>query len=79
MAWSALNAAYLAGLLGGVHCLAMCGGFALAVGSARSPARLQPARALALSALASNAGRVMTYALLGALDNQIGRLQSNLR
>jgi len=75
MAWSALIAAYLAGLLGGVHCLAMCGGFALALGSARFSARLQPARSLALSALALNAGRVMTYALLGAL---VGGVASGL-
>ena len=72
MAWSALIAAYFAGLLGGVHCLAMCGGFAMAVGAASAPARLQPARVLALSALASNAGRVITYALLGALVGGVG-------
>ncbi len=35
MALSALIGAFLAGVFGGVHCIAMCGGFATALAGAR--------------------------------------------
>ncbi len=72
MAVSALIGAWLAGALGGVHCVAMCGGFVAALSGAGVPARAQgasllPARVLARRQLAYNLGRITTYALLGAL------------
>lgn len=67
MALSALIAAWLAGTLGGGHCLAMCGGFLAALSGAGRPAQpLLPARTLALRQLPYNFGRVTTYSLLGA-------------
>ncbi len=57
-----LLAPLLAGLLGGVHCPGMCGGFAAAC--ARRPRGL----------LAWHAGRVGTYVLLGAVAGAAGSL-----
>jgi len=73
IAWSALIGAWLAGALGGMHCLAMCGGFLSALsttGPAVAP--LHPARALAWRQLPYNVGRVTTYTLLGALAGGAG-------
>jgi len=77
MALSALIGAWLAGMFGGVHCVAMCGGFvtAMAGGAQRDAARvvpLRPARVLALRQLQYNAGRITTYALIGALAGGAG-------
>lgn len=65
----ALGAALLAGLLGGVHCVAMCGGIAVGAAAAmRTQGRWPALRA----ALALNLGRVAGYALGGALAGGIG-------
>ena len=58
-----LGAALLTGLLGGVHCAAMCGGIAtgLSAGSRGWWAALQP-----------NLGRVGGYALAGAIVGGLG-------
>lgn len=73
MAVSALIAAFLAGLLGGVHCLAMCGGFLAALAGTGSDSRpLLPARHLALSQLPYNLGRVATYAAIGGALGAVG-------
>jgi sulfite exporter TauE/SafE len=60
MSVSALIGAWLAGSLGGLHCLAMCGGFVTAMAGARPGARF-----LGLRPLAYNAGRITTYVGLG--------------
>jgi sulfite exporter TauE/SafE len=67
MAQSALIAAFLVGLAGGLHCAAMCGGFitALAARPARAAA-LEPARSLVVANAAAQAGRIATYVALGA-------------
>lgn len=74
MALSALISAWLAGVLGGAHCLAMCGGFLAALSVAGKPAAmpLLPARALALRQLPYNLGRITTYAALGAAFGAAG-------
>jgi uncharacterized protein len=73
MALSALIAAWLAGTLGGAHCLAMCGGFLAALsGTGRTAQPLLPAGALALRQLPYNLGRITTYALLGAAVGAAG-------
>src|SRR6266545_2790363 len=76
MALSALIAALVAGVLGGIHCLAMCGGF-VAVLSGSSPrgassAPLRTAAALAWRQLPHNIGRIATYTLLGAIAGGVG-------
>ncbi|MBX6365549.1 MAG: sulfite exporter TauE/SafE family protein, partial [Gemmatimonadetes bacterium] len=57
---STIAAAALAGLMGSPHCVAMCGGFATACA--------RPRRGL----LAWHAGRLTTYATLGALAGATG-------
>jgi len=79
MALSALIGAWLAGALGGAHCLAMCGGFVAAMagtgpGETGEASPLRPARAIAWRQLPYNAGRITTYALLGALAGGTGAL-----
>jgi sulfite exporter TauE/SafE len=79
MPLSALIGAWLAGALGGLHCLAMCGGFVTAMaggapgaqqaGSAiETPSRSANAR----RQVAYNAGRVTTYTALGFLAGGAG-------
>lgn len=60
-----LGAALLTGLLGGVHCVAMCGG--IATGLAATSAKQGLGNALAL-----NGGRVLGYTLAGALVGGFG-------
>lgn len=66
-----LVSAVLAGLVGGLHCAAMCGGFAAAV-AARDAHVLRPRRALLARQLTYHAGRVASYALLGAAFGAAG-------
>jgi sulfite exporter TauE/SafE len=83
MALSVIVSAWLVGLLGGVHCLAMCGGFVAAAamrdgggsggaGGGVKVAPLVPARTLAFRQLGYHAGRVGAYALLGAAFGAAG-------
>jgi hypothetical protein len=62
-----LLAALLAGLLGGVHCVGMCGGIVAAF-SFRTDGSTPPFRLH----LAYNLGRVSSYALFGALAGALG-------
>ncbi|WP_081801417.1 sulfite exporter TauE/SafE family protein [Herminiimonas sp. CN] len=75
-------AALSAGLLGGAHCIGMCGGIATMLGSAGSserkvmiPIKLQqsdaPGGAWRISALL-HAGRIFTYGLLGGVVGALG-------
>ncbi len=61
-----LLAIFLVGLLGGVHCLGMCGGIVAAV-SGSMPAE----RRMGLQ-LAYNAGRITSYTIAGLLAGAIG-------
>jgi len=55
--------AFLAGLLGSGHCFGMCGGIAGSLGAISGVGN----RSIALPALQFNSGRVLGYALLGAV------------
>jgi hypothetical protein len=59
---SAISAAALAGLVGSPHCIGMCGAFALACGGRASHTAVW------------HAGRILTYAFLGALAGLVGHL-----
>jgi uncharacterized protein len=59
-------AAFLAGLLGSTHCLAMCGGIAAALGTAHS------ARQRAWRPLLYHFGRLTSYAVAGAIVGAVG-------
>ena len=67
MSAAALTAVFLVGLLGGTHCLGMCGGIVTAL-TVRMP-RDRPRWSLHL---AYHAGRITTYALAGALAGGLG-------
>ena len=68
--WPILSAAFVTGLLGSAHCFGMCGGisglFAVNV-SVLDLKRQLP------KAIAYNAGRVVTYAVLGAAVAMLGK------
>ena len=66
-----LLSALLAGLVGGLHCAAMCGGFAAAA-AARDARILRPRGALLARQLTYHAGRLGSYAALGALFGAAG-------
>lgn len=74
MALSPLIGAWLAGLLGGGHCLVMCGGFLAAFSGAcqTGVTPMLPAAKLARRQLPYNLGRITTYAILGATFGQLG-------
>lgn len=77
MALSVLLSAWLVGALGGLHCLTMCGVFVAAVATrdtqvGRTPAPLLPARAVVRRQMIYHAGRIATYALLGAAFGAAG-------
>jgi len=72
MPQSALIGAFLAGLLGGLHCFAMCGGWIAAVARPGSALPLQRSRALRAGQAATHAGRLTTYVLLGAAFGAAG-------
>jgi hypothetical protein len=79
MALSVLISAWLIGALGGVHCLTMCGGFVTAVATRDAAAggatlALLPARIVASRQLVYHAGRITTYALLGAAFGAAGAM-----
>jgi uncharacterized protein len=58
--------AFLAGLMGSAHCVAMCGGIATALGTARGGA------APAWHTLLHQLGRIGSYGLVGALAGALG-------
>ena len=75
MALSALVSAWLAGFLGGAHCVAMCGGFVAALAAPREPLDAVPLRssaALVVGQLPYHAGRIASYALVGAAFGAVG-------
>lgn len=72
-----LIGAFLVGLLGGVHCIGMCGGIvgALTLGL---PEDKRAGWAQMPYQLAYNAGRIASYALAGALVGGLGMLLAGL-
>lgn len=71
-------AAFLVGLLGGVHCVGMCGGIVGALSLGLPPEiRAQPARLLPFL-FAYNIGRVASYVAAGALVGGVGWFAANL-
>jgi sulfite exporter TauE/SafE len=73
MPQTALLAALVAGLVGGLHCIAMCGGFVAAVSTAApATAPLLPLRALVFRQVIAHAGRLVSYAIAGAVFGGLG-------
>lgn len=71
MPHAALIAAWLAGLVGGLHCLAMCGAYVTIV-QGRAVAPLLPRRDIVAGVAAAHSGRLLAYAALGALFGAAG-------
>lgn len=69
-----LLSAFLVGLLGGVHCVGMCGGIVGALSLGLPP---NDAATRWRYQLSYNAGRIISYSLAGALFAGIGWLASN--
>ena len=71
---AAYLAVFLIGLLGGTHCVGMCGGIvsALSVNTVRLPG--QSAWSELPTHLSYNLGRILSYSLAGAAMGQIGSL-----
>lgn len=70
--------AFLVGLLGGVHCVGMCGGIVGAL-SFGLPESVRARRTAGLPyILAYNLGRICSYTLAGALMGGVGVLAANL-
>jgi uncharacterized protein len=61
-----LGAALAMGLMGSVHCVTMCGGLAGVLSSGHAPGRA------AKGFITTHAGRLTTYAILGALAGAVG-------
>lgn len=74
--WAVLSSALLVGLLGGIHCAAMCGGLLMAIeqkqGERVAVLRRSSPWSLARESLVLHAGRLSTYGLLGALVGGVG-------
>lgn len=67
-----LLAAFLTGLLGGAHCVGMCGGIVAAMSLQGLAAVAAGAPQPAVFHLAYNTGRIASYVLVGALAGLIG-------
>lgn len=71
-------AAFTTGLMGGVHCAAMCGGITCLLGSSTRDASV-PATRRRNFTLAYNAGRILSYTMAGVLAGSAGQAGLMLR
>jgi sulfite exporter TauE/SafE len=67
---------FLMGLLGGVHCLGMCGGVVAMLTAGLEPEVRNNPKKVALFHLNYNLGRVLSYVLMGAIFGLVGALLS---
>ncbi|HIM58948.1 MAG TPA: sulfite exporter TauE/SafE family protein [Gammaproteobacteria bacterium] len=73
-----LTIVFLMGLLGGVHCLGMCGGVVALLTSALPKALRSSPKQTSLYHLNYNTGRILSYVLMGTLFGLVGELLSNM-
>jgi hypothetical protein len=78
MDWPTLASAFVVGLLGGVHCVGMCGGIVAALTFGLPPERRQGLVQTLPFLLAYNGGRIASYALAGAIMGGAGMLVARL-
>jgi hypothetical protein len=71
---TSLLTAFVVGLLGGVHCVAMCGGVVSMLTLGMAPERRRRMAALLPLQLGYNVGRVAGYTLAGALLGGLGAM-----
>lgn len=72
MPHAAMLAALAAGLLGGLHCIAMCGAYVALSRGAGASVPLLPRRTLIADAMLAQLARLATYATLGAVVGAVG-------
>jgi uncharacterized protein len=65
-------AVFLIGLLGGVHCVGMCGGIVSALSIQAGVQAARPSRSTLTMHLAYNLGRISSYTIAGALVGALG-------
>jgi uncharacterized protein len=73
-----LTIVFLMGLLGGVHCLGMCGGVVALLTSALPEALRSNPKKTSMYHLNYNTGRILSYILMGVLFGLAGELLSNM-
>lgn len=73
MTTESLTAAFLVGLLGGTHCIGMCGGIVGALSSGLSLDVQASRRRLVAAQLAYNTGRISSYTIAGVLLGLFGQ------
>ncbi|NYT52776.1 MAG: sulfite exporter TauE/SafE family protein [Candidatus Vesicomyosocius endoextente] len=71
---SILISVFLMGLLGGVHCLGMCGGIVGMLSAGLDPKVRSNPKKIALFHLNYNLGRILSYILIGAIFGLIGMI-----
>lgn len=71
-------AAFVTGLLGGVHCVGMCGALVGALTMGVDPAARRTTSSLLPYLLGYNAGRILSYTLAGALAGGVGWVATHL-
>jgi len=71
-------AAFLVGLLGGVHCVGMCGGIVATLGMGLPQERRMQWRSQLPYLLGYNSGRLISYTIAGLLVGGAGALMSDL-
>ncbi|MCB9866121.1 MAG: sulfite exporter TauE/SafE family protein [Phycisphaerales bacterium] len=69
-----LLAMFIIGLLGSGHCVGMCGGFAMTIGTVplRVPGERPPILPALLRQMIYSGGRLFTYGFLGAVAGLLG-------
>ncbi|HEB96831.1 MAG TPA: sulfite exporter TauE/SafE family protein [Sedimenticola thiotaurini] len=77
-AWLPYLSAFVVGLLGGVHCVGMCGGIVGALTFGLPPERRRGIAAMLPFQLAYNLGRILSYVLAGAVMGGVGILLAQL-
>lgn len=74
-----LISAFIIGIVGGVHCIGMCGGIVTALSFATAPDAVAAAATKKLFIhLSYNLGRISSYAVMGALFGWLGQLSTQL-
>ena len=76
--WLPYLSAFVVGLLGGVHCVGMCGGIVGALTFGLPPERRRGIAAMLPFQLAYNLGRILSYVLAGAVMGALGILLAQL-
>ena len=76
--WLPYLSAFLVGLLGGVHCIGMCGGIVSALTLGLPRRQEHPIASMLPFQLAYNLGRILSYVVAGAIMGGLGMLLAHL-